>query len=684
MPSRRHFLSLSGLALPGLLLPRLRWPVETVPQRDPALGLFFDAGVLPALRDRFAGEPLFAALRERLASFDRAAERRFMASEVRYNDHLFHFKRLYDTAQPMAFYYAMTDDEDAADLATAAIRAIMKFPTWDYFLEGGTEIVGIQRAAGATMAVAVCADWLGGFVDDRERAAWLRAMGERGCEPCFRSIYGMRHPDRVKGWTMDPASTYFEHRPGDRVDLSNWPAILDRTNLKAVPASALAVGATAYRLQFGPDADTERWLEQAVFSISSFRDLYARDGSYDEGISYANYTALHLAQATTILERFHDAAVYDLINWPGFVDYAYGMAMPTDSDPYAVVNFGDAGDGMMSAVPFWVARQSRDGRAQWFAQHLARAHDEWSLVWFTPASVAEPPPYRPHFWRSDLDWIVARTGYEAGDLVVAMRSGGPANHEHADRNSLIVKCFGEQLVADPYRPPYSFSDPAWMMRTTAGHSALLIDGRGHQYHDGSEGTNPSDAVARIVRAGERSGLFFWASDATPAYRLVLPDVRSVTRTVIVLHELPALVVLDKVLKTARPSRLQARFFAYNLDGEGRVEAAEKTFRILRPHASLLGVASAVQGIEAHTGRLPIPEERARRHPFIEVSTHEADLESMLITVLLPERGTGGQASALIQAHPGGVHDVDIRHGDRTARCRVFDTGSLPEFEVATL
>ena len=33
------------------------------------------------------------------------------------------------------------------------------------------------------------------------------------------------------------------------------------------------------------------------------------------------------------------------------------------------------------------------------------------------------------------DWVVSRTGWEAADTVVAFRSGGPANHEHADRNA---------------------------------------------------------------------------------------------------------------------------------------------------------------------------------------------------------------------------------------------------------
>ena len=531
------------------------------------------------------------------------------------------------------------------------------------------------------VAVSLCADWLGDLVEAEERRAWLRTMGERGCPACFLSIYGMRYPDRVVGWTMDATSTYFEHRPGDRIDLSNWPHILDRTNLKAVPASALAIGAVTYAQEFGPSEETAYWLEQAIFSIRSFRHLYARDGSYDENISYADYTSSHLAQATDILQRFHHTDLFDDINWPGFVDFMLEMTLPTHADPYAIVNFGDAGNGMRSAMPFWIARRTQDRQAQWFGHQLSREHDLWSLIWYAPEVDAKAPPTRPHLWRSDLDWIVGRTGYEPDDLVVAMRSGGPANHEHADRNSLIVKCFGEQLVADPYRPPYSFSDPSWMMRTTAGHSALLIDGQGHQYHDGAEGTNPSDATAAIVRQGERDGYLFWASDATPAYQLVLPDVQSVTRTVVMLYRLPAILVLDKVVKRAEPSRLQARFFGYNRDGEGRLEADADGFRAWRPRAVLHGFAASQGSVAFAVDQLPIPEETAQKHPFAAVETLEARQDPLRITVLIPEKGTGGNVAAQIQPGADGTFEIRLRHGNRRARCRITDRGTLPEFEI---
>src|SRR5690606_13161985 len=174
-------------------------------------------------------------------------------------------------------------------------------------------VFGLQRAPAATVATSFCWDWLEGVVDVADRQAWLRIMGERGCEPNWLACYGMRYPDRVEGWTMDETSTIYEDRP-ERIDLSNWPHILDRTNLKAVPASALAIGAVAYARGLGiSESDDERlakWLEQAEFSLRTFGDLYAADGSYGEGVSYANYTSSHIAQATVVLVRYNGTELY--------------------------------------------------------------------------------------------------------------------------------------------------------------------------------------------------------------------------------------------------------------------------------------------------------------------------------------------------------------------------------------
>ena len=646
-------------------------------------GLFFNVDDIPALRKKFASAAIFTELRQKMLTVDRDKERRFLRSEVRYNDHLYDIARVGKLAQQMAFLYIFTGDDDAAALATECIETLMKFPKWDYFLEGGEQVIGLQRAPSSALAVSIVVEALGDRVPAAKREQWLRTMAERGIEPCYWSTYGMRYPDRVKGWSMDTTSTYFEHRPGDRGwDLSRWPIILNTINLKAVPASALAISALTYRKYLGADKDTERWIEQAVYSIGTFRDIFARDGSYNEGVSYANYTTLHLVQAITALRRSVGIDMSDLLNWPGYVEFLAEMSLANHDDPKDIINFSDAGHGALSAVAFWVARRNRDGRAQWYGETLAFEHNSWSVLWYDPAIQAAPAPATPHVWESDLEWIVARTGYGVDDLVVAMRSGPPFNHEHADRNSIIVKAFGEKLVVDPNRPPYSYTDPSWVMRLTGGHSAVLIDGQGHQYVDGREGTNSSQAEAHIIRSGERKGYFFWTSDATQAYQLVLPDVKSITRTVLVLYDIPAVVLLDKVIKKETPSRIQARFFGYNNDHKGSVVTTASEFDLIRPLARLVGTGFADGGVTYVSAELPIPKEKAELYPFAEVSTATPSIESFLVTVLMPVPVPGAKPQARIQwDEQGGFYRLHMQNGSQTATCKVYDTGTVPEYEV---
>ena len=644
-------------------------------------GVFFDPHQVNQYRQLYASNPQFADLRNQMDTIDRVRERRFLRSEVRFNDHLYDIARVGNLAQQMALVYLFTGDSDAAALAQECVETLMKFPKWDYFLEGGTDVVGLQRAPNSAIAVGIVAEVLGDRVPAATRKRWLHTMADRGTEPCFRATYGMRYPKRVKGWTMDTTSTYFEHRPLERgISLARWPIILNTINLKAIPASALALTALVYREFLGENPDTKRWLEQAAYSIGTFREIYAPDGSYNEGVSYAHYTTLHLIQAIDALHRAGVADLTDMLNWNGYQDYLLAMMLPADDDPHAIVNFSDAGPGANASPSFWISRQTRDGLARWFGENLALSKDLWSVLYYDPTVPLVPPQERNQLWRSDLGWIVGRTGFRTGDLVVAMRSGGPYNHEHADRNGLIVKCYGERLVVDPMRPPYSFRDPAWKMRLTAGHSCVLIDGKGHQYVDGHEGTNASQASASLIRWGERDGYFFWTSDATPAYALVLPDVQSITRTVVMLTEPPAVVVIDKIVKKSVPSNVEARFYTYNTDGRGTIAAGESSFSMTRPHAGLVAGASSNAGVAFATALPDIPPAQAKLYPFAEVGTSQPEKEVCLVTALLPFQSKAERDTVRV-AREGSTYTAQFSLGSRSATVKVFDAGVVPEFQV---
>jgi hypothetical protein len=665
--SRRDILKLVATSVAAeIILPgNLAAAVSDTPKLK--YGLFFDDDDLMRMRAIFASDPSFESYRRELLSFDMDAERTFMEEEVRYNDQLYDIVRLARAAEHLAFRYLLADDVDAAELAAEAVRHILKFEHWDFFMEAG-QTIGVQRASGSTIAISLAADWLGDRIADEERAHWFEVMGERGCEPCYLGLYGIRNPREVRGWHFDSTSTFYEHRPDHRTDLNRRPEITQDTNLRAVPAAALTIGAIADRLQNGATPQNDRWLEMGIFNIRVFGDVFEQDGSYNEGVSYANYTALHLAQATAILARHEGLDLHDMINWRGYARYVLNMGLATTADPFEIVNFGDNGNpksgrrGNMArtAVPAWIAQTKNDSTAKWLSDHGTGVRDHWSLMWYDPALPAEEPKPGPQLWISDLDWVVARNGFAPDDLVVAMRSGRPANHEHADRNSIVVKCFGEQLVTDPYRPPYLFADPSWRMRLTEGHSAILIDGRGHEHHNGVEGTNASRSFARIVDHREGEGYAFWNSNCTQPYRLVDLDVRSVVREMVVLYDVPAVIVVDRVKKFDVPSIIEARFFGYNYDGKGTIAPRTDGFVTARPGAVMRAHVSSSEGVTVSGGQLDISEEQASRHPFAAVRSGPS-LDTVIVTVLAISRPDEPTAPVSMLA---GSNGTEVQIGGR--------------------
>jgi hypothetical protein len=633
--NRRTWLSLLAASSAYILTPPLaRAALE---KKQLRYGLFFDPNKLDTIRNNYRSNPLFAELRDELASFDFEKETEWV-SDVRTNDQLVGQLRLGNLIETAAMIWLLIENPRAVQFVRTGMEKLMEFERWDFFLDGNDPIA-VQRASQATVVTALVVDFLGDMLEPEERTRWLRTMWQRGCLPAYRTIQDIRYPQQVEGWRFDPESTFFEHRPGNRTDKNRRPEITINTNLRAVPASALLIGTTVYTMEFGENKRSREFMDAGIWGIEDFREFYKADGSYDEEVNYANYTALHLAQAIIAMKRSGGPDMTDLIDWNAYADYQLNMAMPTDVHPYAVVNWGDSGGyphepgrDKRTSLPAWIAATYNNPQAQALGTVFSGTQTHWAALWQDPSVPVEMPPDGPRLWVSELDRVVARNGFRSEHLVVAMRSGPPANHEHADRNSIIVKCFGEELVTDPLRPPYSYSDPSWKMRLTEGHSAVLIDGKGHQHHNGVEGTNASNAFARIVRHRSDEEIAYWLSDATQPYRLVDTDIKSVRRAVAVIYGVPAVVIVDRVSKWADSSSVSARFFGYNLDDKIKMESSAYGFRIRRPGAHLRAHVWSNANFVARAARLDVAEDYARRHPFVEVRT-DASQDLYLVTVL---------------------------------------------------
>ena len=641
--NRRRWLSLVLASTASTaLLPR---SLRAASPSDHAMGpgLFFDPANLPQIRDNYLHHPAFAEFRHSHIDFDYAEQEAWM-DQIRYNDQLMALRPLRAIAEELAFITLMTGDPRAERLAQRAVREIMKFERWDFFLDGDDPIA-VQRASHCTAGVALVIDLLGDRVSAEERREWVKTMWERGTTACFRTVEDIRHPHTVKGWRFDPESSFFEHRPGNQTDMNRRPEITFNTNLRAVPASALMIGAIAYELEFGANESTRRYREMGLWGMDAFREFFKADGSYDEEVGYANYTATHLVQAVIAMRRHTDTDLTDLIDWDAFTDFLYHMSMRTEADPYGVVNWGDSGntpDAVANAkrtgLTTWIAGETGNALAQGFAERHGGKRDLWSALWYDERIAPAYPVNRNELWVSELDRVVARTGYDTEHLVVALRSGPPANHEHGDRNSLIVKCFGQELITDPLRPAYSYSDPAWRMRLTEGHSAVLIDGHGHEHHNGVEGTNASRSFARVVSHDSNDECARVVSDATQPYRLVDTEIKMVRRSIGVLYNLPAVIVVDRISKWQGASTVQARFFGYNWDDQLDLSADKDGFLISRPGSVLKAQVFADASVSCDKGEMDILGDRAGIHPFVDVKS-EPTTDLTLVTVMVLAENT---------------------------------------------
>ncbi|MDZ7290503.1 MAG: heparinase II/III-family protein [candidate division KSB1 bacterium] len=662
--SRRKFLNRMALAGAGLVLRPWHLVVATSPATSTSRGLLFDPGDLPRLRETIT-HPRFAAYWNSLKDADLEKDKKFLRDELNLFNHVKHLLEARVILERTSFVYLLTKDQRQLEVAKLAIERILEFKKWDYFLEGGAHTIGLQRAPETTIAMCCAREWLSEDLSTATITEMEKQIAEKGARPCYRTLYGMRHPDRVRGWGFDPESDY-----QFRFDLSRWPIILNSTNLKVIPIAGLGLAGC---LLYEKHPQAPRWVDLALQSARAFAPMFGADGSYEEGISYWGYTALHLALFLEVLYRKLGIDERRLINFPGTVRYALQMSMPTAGKPNDAVNFGDASGMGDTSVSAWVASLHRDPIAQYVATAVGEIRSHYAIIWYDQTVTVQTPGSELHDVRFANDWVVARTGWEERSSVVALRSGTPANHEHADRNSVIFKAYGERLLHDPFKAAYSYTLPHWLLRQTEAHTAVLIDGKGHQYHDGREGTNASWAEAQIIAYHSTPQHLVVTSDATEAYKLVNPQVELVRRTLIFLKP-EVLLLFDRVRLQSTPAKVQLRFQVYNEDGKGSARIEKNSFRIKRPLASLHGLIHSRMPVTLRVGNLNVPPDIGI-HPFVEAEAKESR-DHLLLSICTAQE-VGKKHGKLQVTMKGAVWHLSGKHNQRTCAVAIKVNEDLP-------
>jgi len=661
--TRRNFLHLSGSL--GLLLSLrslLRGADGAIPP-ETAAGLLFDDADLPRVRATLA-TPEFAAVWQGMREPDFTEEENFLRHEVRFERQVPDLGRAAALLFRSAFVYRLNSDPRHLALARLAYEQVVGFPRWDWILNARGQTVGVMRNSTTTIATMLAVEWLGSGLASSEQAAFRQRIATEAGPAAYRAVHGMTHPGQTHDWVMDPAAAGMVHN-----DVSDWPAILDHTNLRVVATAGLVAAAC---LLHGEHPDAPAWLALGRDSMKRFASYQPADGSFEEGASYWTYTFSHYIFCLEVLRRKLGIDDRALLPFPAMARYTLDMRMPTAANPIDAINVGDVSSAAEAVGLAWIARNFRDTTAQYQAlqpeavRPSSIVNTVWAALWLDPSVPGELVADVRLDHRYPTGVLVSRSGLQLEDSVLVFRSGHGTNHEHADRNGILFKAHGERLLNDPLRAAYSTKDPKWLLRQTPAHTAILIDGHGHYYHDGSKGTNSTLASAEIKAYLAGPDGMFAASDALDAYRRAQLPVLRVLRTVHFLKP-DILIVLDQISLT-RALPVQARFQAYNDDGGGRVTADKDAFLIERPTASLLASVWAQGAVSLVTGQLPIPTADGI-YPFAE-ATSPAAMEHTLLTVCTATPTGGDHGSFTLDRTDRGQWHLQGRHRGRTVDLRL--------------
>jgi hypothetical protein len=605
-----------------------------------AHSLLFDRSDLPRIRATLQ-RPEFTAFWDSLRGADLADDERFLREELKLNEPNKDLLRAVNILQRCAFVQVLEPGTAQPALARLALDRMLAYRRWDWILEAGRDTVGVMRNGSTSVGAVLAADWLGTGLSDEAHDALGHYIANEAGPAAERAIFGMTHHDQVVGWTMDPDTVGIP-----RVDVSRWPQILDLNNLRIIATSGLAAAAAHL---WDRDPRARRWAEMARDSLRLFASRLPANGTFPEGPDYWHFTFTYFLVSVELLRRRCGIDLRDACDFPAMTRYVQTVAVPTRDNPVTCLNIGDAFRTSGAEPLAWIGRHYRDATANHLVLSPGAVRTDtvttaWATIWFDPTVPARRS--------ADLALdrvlfpgiVVSRSGWTATDSVCSLRSGEPENHEHADRNSLIFTAHGERLLHDPLKAAYWRTDPKWLLRLTAAHTAVLIDGRGHQYHEGEEGTNASQAAARLTDHRIGPDWMSAVSDATDAYARAGLPVARIQRTVVFLKP-DVLIVCDEVRLTAALS-VQTRWQAFNDDGKGSVTAKAATFTITRPHATLQAVSTGTGDLTVTAGQLPLPEEGGI-YPFAAVTSAPA-LEHCLVTVCTaaPREESHGQLTAM--------------------------------------
>ncbi|MGE3313154.1 MAG: hypothetical protein AB7O66_24580, partial [Limisphaerales bacterium] len=327
--------------------------------------------------------------------------------------------------------WQITGDRVYADRLTRELTAVAAFDDWNprHFLD----------TAEMSHAVGIGYDWAFDAFPPEQRAAFRKALIEKGLEPA-RRIHA------------------------DATAKSGWPRA--RHNWNQVCNGGITLGALAIA-EDAPELVAELVTASAT-SIQIPMAEFAPDGAWSEGPAYWNYALIYnvamLAGLTTAL-----GSDFGLSNLPGFAETGF-FPLHITGPLRRTFNYADGRDGLLRAPQMhWLAKRFQRPQFAAYARDTASPHP-LDILWYDSGLATFPTPDEPldrHFRGTGI--VTLRSAWPANGLrpgspdpalFVGFKGGdNKANHSHLDLGTFVFDALGVRWAMD--HGPENYNVPGY-------------------------------------------------------------------------------------------------------------------------------------------------------------------------------------------------------------------------------
>jgi hypothetical protein len=406
-----------------------------------------------------------------------------------------------NTMPYLAMAYLMTGDKSYLEASKQWALASCGYPTW-----GSGQLDGMDLAAGHQLfGLAIVYDWCYHDLDEASRGLIRKTLIKR-------------------------ASAMFEAAATGKI----WWQRAYLQNHLWVNVCGLAAAGFAL---FDEAEQAPLWIGLAHDKFRRTMDALGPDGASHEGVGYWEYGAEYMLKFMYLADELLNNNLYDNPWWRNTALYCQYLSLPRDAWTHGnyIVDIADCPrthwygpDHILRDL----ARQYRDGHAQWLAEQIDEANVDapsarWlNLIWYDPTVPAVPAATLPTFHHfEDMGIVSARTGWDGRENLIVFKCGPFIGHKaiddfsydpggghvHPDAGHFIVFADGQWLIRDD----------GYQDKWTDQHNTLLINGagqigEGHTWFDGTE-CLLQKAKPRIVHVSSDAELDHIAGDVTAAY-----------------------------------------------------------------------------------------------------------------------------------------------------------------------